>query len=254
MMTLYLGTIGTAPELASLASFKDAGIKPSILMSFYFLPSIRKSLLYKHVRTFKSMLDSGAYTAKSKKKKIDINALIKEIKEGKWHEAAALDVIGDPKASLENAEYMKKAGVDAFPTFHFGEPWEFLDEYARKFDKVGLGGLVPIKSPSDRHDWLTQCFARIWPKKTHGFGVMGKATLMQFPFHSVDSTSWETGALCFGGYQFMRGQNLGLNRPRARAALKGGETYLRPEISHYLRLEKEIQARWVDEFRKQGWA
>lgn len=255
MTTLYLGTIGTAPELASLASFKKERIKPTVLMSFYFLKTVQKTNAehYKIIRGFKCMLDSGAYTAKRKNKVINIDDLIKEIKTGKWDEAAALDVIDNPRKSLDNALYMKKKGVDAFPTFHFGEPWEFLLEYAKTFNKVGLGGLVPIKSSSERNAWLAECFSRIYPKKTHAFGVMGRDTLMRFPFHSVDSTSWEAGALCFGGYAFAAGQNLGLGRGKARAAMGGKETYLRPEVSHYLKLEQEVQARWKHEFKNQGW-
>lgn len=255
MTTLYLGTIGTSPELATLASFEREQTRPNVLMSFYFLKQIQKTNLeqYKTIRGFKTMLDSGAYSAKSKNKTIDIDALISEIKIGKWNECAALDVIGDHKASHKNALYMKAAGVDAFPTFHYGEPWDLLTEYAKTFDKVGLGGLVPVKSSKDRNDWLKECFSRIWPKKTHAFGVMGRDTLMQFPFHSVDSTSWEAGALMFGCYAFAKSQNLGLGRPKARAAVGGKETYLRPEALHYLKLEKEVQARWRAEFEKQGW-
>ncbi len=203
------------------------------------------------VRRYRTMLDSGAFTAKSKGKKIDIDALVKEIKEGGWHEAAALDVIGDPEASYKNAKYMKKAGVSAFPTFHYGEPWEFLQQYAKEFDKVGLGGLVPVKSAADRNAWLEQCMARIWPHKTHAFGVMGRDSLMRFPFHSVDSTSWEASALRFGGYSFAAGQNFGL--VNGKAVAKVGLTHLRPEALHYMKLEKEVKARWAGEFRKQGW-
>lgn len=255
MTTLYLGTIGTSPELATLASFAEEQTKPAVLMSFYFLKNIQKTNAgqYQTIKGFKTMLDSGAYTAKSKNKKIDIDALISEIKSGGWNECAALDVIGNPEESYKNASYMKSKGVSAFPTFHYGEPWEFLQEYAKNFDKVGLGGLVPVKSAVERNAWIAECMSRIWPKKTHAFGVMGRDSLMRFPFHSVDSTSWEAGALCFGGYAFANGQNLGLGRPKARAAVGGKETYLRPECQHYLKLEKEVKARWADEFKKQGW-
>ncbi len=255
MTTLYLGTIGTSPEMHSLASFAGDKHEPSVLMSFYFLNQVKKSgdELYKKVRGFKCMLDSGAYSAKSKNKTIDIDALIAEIKIGGWEEAAALDVIGDPEASYRNASYMRDKGANCFPTFHYGEPWKYLEKYAKDFDKVGLGGLVPVKSPQERDAFLSECFARIWPKKTHGFGIMGRDTLMKFPFHSVDSTSWEAASLRFGFFQFASGQRLGLNRPKAKAALGGTELYLRPEAAHYLRLEREVRARWAPEFAKQGW-
>jgi hypothetical protein len=253
--TLYLGTIGTSPELASLASYAGKKEKPAVLMSFHFLPQIRKTSeeLFRTVKSFGCMLDSGAYSARRMKKEIDIEALIVEVKSGGWKEAAALDSIGDPETSYRNAMHMAEKGADAFPTFHYGEPWEYLRKYAAMAGKVGLGGLVPVKSSSDRDAWLSECFSRIWPKKTHGFGVMGEDTLMKFPFHSVDSTSWEAGALCFGNYQFAAGQKLGMGRPKARAAVGGLETYLRPEVAWYMRLEKMVQARWAPEFRRQGW-
>ena len=110
---LYLGTIGTSPELASLASFADKPERPSVLMSFHFLPQIRKTNeeQYKTVRGFDCMLDSGAYSARKKKVGIDIEALIAEIRTGGWKEAAALDSIGDPEASYKNACRMAEAGV-----------------------------------------------------------------------------------------------------------------------------------------------
>ena len=253
---LYLGTIGTSPELASLASFADKPERPSVLMSFHFLPQIRKTNeeQYKTVRGFDCMLDSGAYSASKKKVGIDIEALIAEIRTGGWKEAAALDSIGDPEASYKNACRMAEAGVKAFPTFHYSEPWEYLIKYAAMSDKVGLGGLVSVKSKDDRNAWLEECFARVWPKKFHGFGVMGEDSLMRFPFHSVDSTSWEAGALCFGNYQFAAGQKLGMGGPKARAAVGGAETYLKPEIIWYMRLERMVRARWAPEFKRQGWA
>lgn len=242
--------------MASLASYFGKEERPSVLMSFYYLPSIRRTgeEQFRKVKSFRCMLDSGAYTARTRKKTIDVDALTEEIRSGGWAEAAALDSIGDPEASYRNAELMAQKGVAAFPTFHFGEPWEYLRKYAAKWDKVGLGGLVPVKSASERNAWLEECFSRVWPKKTHGFGVMKEETLMKFPFHSADSSSWEVGALCFGNHQFADGQNLGLREPEMRDALKGGKTYLRPEIAWYMRLEKKVKARWAQEFRKQGWS
>ena len=164
---LYLGTIGTSPELASLASFANKPERPSVLMSFHFLPQIRKTNeeQYKTVRGFDCMLDSGAYSARKKKVGIDIEALIAEIRTGGWKEAAALDSIGDPEASYKNACRMAEAGVKAFPTFHYSEPWEYLTKYAAMSDKIGLGGLALVKSKTDINDWTEECFARIWPKR-----------------------------------------------------------------------------------------
>lgn len=257
MTKLYLGTIGTPPELASLATFWEQEDQPSVLVSFYFLSKIAKVSpgRFKKIKALNTMLDSGAYTASTKNKKIDIDALINEIKIGGWNECAALDVIGDPVQSAKNAEYMNKAGVNAFPTFHFGEPWEFLIEYAKHYDKIGLGGLVPIKGSVEQDEWLGQVFNRIWPKKTHVFGVMERDCLMRYPFHSCDSTSWQANVLRFGKYSFLSGkrlQKLG-GRPQSKKAMGGLETYLIPEIKSFLLFEKHIQSRWRQDFIKQGW-
>lgn len=251
MTTLYLGLLGTNEDMGSVAAFEGKKETPSTLISFYFLKKIKESKYYPAIRKSRTMLDSGAYSASTQKKTIDINALITEIKEGKWDEAAALDVIGNPRQSLENAIKMKKAGADCFPTFHYGEPWEFLTEYAKNFDKVGLGALVPVKSKDDRHAWIAECMARIWPKKTHAFGVMSKDTLMRFPFHSVDCTSWAMHVIRFGYYDAFNEQNMGLSG-KQREKL-GGHTLLRPQIDHYMKMEKEVKLRWAQEFKKQGW-
>lgn len=254
MTALYLSTRGTAPEIASLASFVGAKRQPKVLLSFFYLKKMdKKDGGRARLDPLRRMLDSGAYSAFTLKKKIDIEALIAEINSGGWAEAAALDAIGDPETSARNAEYMKSKCPGVIPTFHFGEPWEFLAEYVRGYPKVGLGGLVPVRNKADRLAWLEECFARAYPKKFHIFGVMDRDTLMRFPFHSADSTSWEASALRFGNYAFADGQRLPFGRPGPRAAV-GGETYLVPEVVKYMRLEDEVGARWREEFGRQGWS
>lgn len=255
MTTLYLGLGGhggTAQQASLLAVTKP--VRPSILVSFHYLPAFERASKnwledFKHNQL---MLDSGAYTAMTLGKAIDIDKLTAEVKTGRWKEAAALDVVGDPEASLRNARYMKAAGADAFPTFHFGEPWSYLETYCREFGKVGLGGIVPIKSVPDRMAWLDEVFARAWPKKFHLFGWLAREPLMRWPFHSADSCGWEMGPACFGTYSFASGQNLGLNRKKAMTQV--GATYMKPEVEMAMRLQAEVRLRWREEFRRQGWS
>lgn len=239
--------------MASLAAVTRP-VRPAVLVSFHYLSAFKRAQKdwLEPLKENQKMLDSGAYTAMTLGKKIDINALVAEVKTGQWTECAALDVVGDPKRSLENALYMQKQGADAFPTFHFGEPWEYLDEYRRQFGKVGLGGIVPIKSTTDRMAWLDEVFARAWPTKFHLFGWLAREPLMKYPFHSADSCGWEMGPACFGTFSFASGQNLGINRKKAME--KVGATYMKPEVSVLLRLQSEVRIRWDSEFRRQGWA
>lgn len=248
MTTIYLATIPGSQSTVPLLSYRDQKEKPAILISFAYLPGLRSIL--DQLKGYRLMLDSGAFTAHTKGKQVDLVALTQEAKTGRWKEVAALDVIGNPEASLKNALLMKEQGVNVMPTFHYGEPWEFLATMAAKFDKVALGGLVPVKSPIDKRAWIEECFARAYPKKFHCFGWIHEETLLQYPFHSADSSGWY-GAVRFGHWGFAGGQKLGLNRPKAKAVC--GDMYLKPEIELVLRLQKKVQARWRQEFSKQGW-
>lgn len=250
MTMLYLGTTGDKEQVSALVAAAEIDSRPGGLVSFWYLPIIKMNKALEDWCRGKRFLDSGAFTAQTKKKPIDIDALIEEVNSGRWAEAAALDVIGDPEKSARNAEYMATKCPGIIPVFHFGEPWEFLQEYARKYEKVGLGGIVPVKSVRDREAWLDECFSRIWPKKTHLFGCISRKVLMKYPVHSADSTGWCSSQM-YGTFNMMGGAKLGLNRPKMRAAV--GKNYLLPEIAIFRRLQIELEARWRGEFKKQGW-
>lgn len=178
-------------------------------------------------------MDSGAFTAKSSGKHVDLDAYIETCKEllasdPTLVEVFALDVIGDWQASLRNCEKMWAEGIEAIPCFHVGSPEEALIECAR-YPKLALGGAVLY---SDKQRWAEQCFARVWPKRIHGFGWGSPSLINLLPWHSVDASNWETMAVCFGRWQFLKGVST------------RGTVDLQPEIDHYLRIERAAQRRW----------
>lgn len=179
------------------------------------------------------MLDSGAYTAWTKGKTIDLEQytqFAKELleKDPTLVEVMALDVIGDWQASLRNCEYMHRHGVAAIPTFHVGSPQEALDECAR-YEKFALGGAVGYP---DKQRWAEQCFSRVWPHKIHGLGWGGENLLKGIPWHSADSSNWGLCSTAFGNWKSMPGGSV------------RGRVDLTPEVEWYLRLEKRVRARW----------
>jgi hypothetical protein len=105
---------------------------------------------------------------------------------------ANLDVIKDPEATLRNQKALEVLGVQPVPVFHAGSPWEYLERYVEEYPYVALGGTV--RSPADFRPWLVRCF-RIGEGKTvfHGFGTTRWPLLRDFPFYSVDSSSWMQG-------------------------------------------------------------
>ena len=141
---------------------------------------------------------------------------------------SALDVIGDWKASIANAEKMWAAGVPAIPTYHVGSPWDALHYLGKNFPKIALGGAVGYRK---KDAWAQQCFARVWPKKVHGLGFGSARSILMLPWHSTDATNWEVGPCKFGSWRAYGG----------RMSVRGQSVNLRPEVEYYLELERKAK-------------
>jgi len=144
-------------------------------------------------------LDSGAYSAFTKKVEIKIDEYIEFIKKNseyvRWY--SNLDVIGDPDESIKNQKYMESKGLKPLPCYHYGEPPEYLLNYLSKgYDYICIGGMVPVPTVS-----LITWLDLLWntylvdkngmPKvKVHGFGMTSLEIIFRYPWYSVDSTSW----------------------------------------------------------------
>lgn len=91
-------------------------------------------------------LDSGAFSAFTKGKVINIDEYIGFIKKNEKviTTYAGLDVIGDSEATRKNVEYMESKGLHPLPTFHHGSDYEELERMVKKYNYIALGGLVPI--------------------------------------------------------------------------------------------------------------
>lgn len=219
---------------------------PAFLVSYAYLSSFEAT---REKFTFRDWaLDSGAFTAYSSGKPVDLaaytdTALRYREADPTLADVFALDVIGDWEASARNAEEMTRQGLTVVPCFHYGEPWEALVEMADRYDKIALGG-VARKTKKLRRDWFAECFGRVWPKLIHGFGVAQPDLVIAFPFHSVDASSWEFGPVAFGNWRSFRG---GKSR---RMSVPGSGQNLRSEVEYYLRLEREARSRWRSEMQR----
>src|SRR5262245_15573164 len=119
----------------------------SLLVSYYYLDRFLRGKVRFNYNFRDWVMDSGAFSAHNSGKVISlekyIEVCLKLLAEDKQlTEVFSLDVIYNPEASVENTEKMWQAGVPAIPTFHFGEPWEFLQEMAKQYPKIALGGAV----------------------------------------------------------------------------------------------------------------
>lgn len=181
----------------------------------------------------KLFVDSGAFSAWTKGKEIDVEEYIDFINQNKEYltVCASVDTIpGAPRSSVlpseeeiaESAEstwqnflYMRSRMDDVnklLYTFHAGEPWEFLERALTYNDDRGpinyiaFGGLVGksgeiIKSFCDKAFNLIRKHGRD-NLQIHAFGMTRLNILQEYPFTSCDSTSWlqhaNYGAIAFG--------------------------------------------------------
>lgn len=211
---------------------------PALLVSFFYLEPFER---IRNQWAFRDWaLDSGAFSAKNSGVEIDLTAYIEKAKhllatDPLLVEVFGLDVIGDWRASKANTDRMWAAGIEAIPTFHIGEPWDVLKGLAADYPKIALGG-VAMKRGNEKNSWLQECFARVWPKKIHGFGCTGEKIIMALPFHSVDATNWELGPCGFGNWKSF-----------GRMSVRGSTQNLRAEVEYYLKLERQARSRWKKE-------
>lgn len=230
---------------------RELNLNPSVLVSYFYL----KKPIYESIKKIKNeyVLDSGAFSAWNSKKEIDIIQYAEECcelmkNENKPVEIYSLDVIGDSKKTQKNTEYLWSKGIQAIPTFHVGEPEDYLIGIARDYPKIAFGGAVGFHG---KYDWAKQCMLRIWPKKVHGFGF-GCDKLFGIPFHSADASNWVFQTSRYNYFKSYGKQVLNLKKANEsrffdKSLPKQFNINLIPEIEYYLKLEKNLKQHFKKE-------
>lgn len=170
----------------------------------------------------KIILDSGAFSAWNKGKKIDIDDYISFcIKNQEIIDyIVSLDVIpGAPFVKLteqdrrnsaiegwRNYKKMLNAGIPAdklIHVFHQGEDFRWLEKMANEIPYIGISP-TNDKTTFQKLVWLNECRKYITDKegnakvKIHGFAVTSLKLVFDFPWYSVDSSSWSLRGMGFG--------------------------------------------------------
>lgn len=213
-------------------------LQPALLCSYVYLNLL---VGHQHEYSYRDWsLDSGAFSAHQLGIKIELAQYIAKCHElfatdPKLTECFSLDVIGDWRGSERNTEQMWKAGVQAIPVYHHGEPEALLKHMASAYPKIAIGGAVGLVA-SVKQKWAEQCFARVWPKKIHGLGFGSELAAMGLPFHSMDATNWQAGPTRFGSWKTF-----------GSMSVRGGSQNVRCEVDWYLALERKARSRWRKE-------
>lgn len=250
MTAIFLATTMSGNATKTLLKWDNDRYPLNILISFAYLQNWRRFTSKHYIKTNALKLDSGAYTAWSAGKSIDIHALIAETKKPEWTESVALDVIGDAQKSVDNAFYMKAHGSKAYPVFHYGDPFEHLAIYKENFPKVGLSCRFGEKE-ADSYRWLDKCFAKAWPYKFHSFGWTKEQALYRYPFHSADSSTWAVGPAGFGSWKLLTKKESLIGAGTRRIPVRGSATFdLRAQLHYFYELQQKLACRWQKELKQ----
>ena len=179
-----------------------------ILLSYFYEKDISliKTLQQKDVEIF---IDSGAFSAYSSKKLIDIDEYCKFLLECGVQTYAGLDVIGNAEATMKNQKYAEETyGLKPIPTFHIGSVVKDLDALIG-YDYIAFGGLVMAEGIEEH---LNEAWRYVLDRnsqiKVHGFGLTNLKFIEKYPWYSVDSSSFKgckrfgRQALLWGGMNF----------------------------------------------------
>jgi hypothetical protein len=191
---------------------------PYILSSFAY----NKALPLLDYKPDEVTLDSGAFTAWSVGKQVDIAAYkdwafellpsypnlrcvnLDVIPAEKGRNSTKAERIDGMKRSVENADYLRAAGLRVMEVFHQDEPLEFLDLLLSRLPEGEVLCISPRNDVSlkAKAEWQQGLLKHIVANygvanfpKTHGLAVTSKKLCLEFPYFSVDSSSYASPAM-----------------------------------------------------------
>ena len=234
-----------------------------------------RSLIHKFIEfkkqgyKFKLFVDSGAYSAHTKGKVINVDEYIEFLNTyteyfdlfaqvdtipGKYRQPKTLQELSEaPEHSWENYLYMRERIIDKdklIPIFHQGDDFkhlrrmlEWTDENGNHIPYIGISAAADV--PSRYWDeWLRLCFTTIRESsnpnvKTHAFGITSRRLLNTFPFTSGDGTTWIQKAIV-GNIFFGKIENLQVSNRQLHDKM------------HYYNLPEHLRQEFLDKVEERG--
>lgn len=140
------------------------------------------------------IMDSGAYSAFTKGKNVNLLDYMGYINANRWHieRYISLDVIGEEHLTYLIYLLMKGYGMNPIPVVHYSQgSHEMLKRYVLNGEKqIALGGTVPIRDKVKVADWCEE-MKRAHPNTSmHLLGSCSEKILQSGAVASCDSTTW----------------------------------------------------------------
>lgn len=187
---VYFVTTGLQEEMQVIRKVRP----PRLLCSFWYfknkpLEAFCESLGYRP----EIMLDSGAYSAFTKGKNVNVLDYMAYIKENAAYISryVALDVIGDSFTSRLLYDLMRAKGFDPVPVVHYGEGAADLLQYVETGARfIALGDTVRIRDKKVVAAWCTEIHRQHPGIELHLLGSSSQKILQSGALSSCDSCAW----------------------------------------------------------------
>ena len=190
-VNVYFVTTGLREEVQVIKKVRP----PRLLCSYWYF---KNKLLAKFCEELgyqpEILLDSGAYSAFTKGKHVNILDYIEYIRANRAYitNYISLDVIGDPTMSFLLFRFMWDAGLCPIPVIHYNEDLRLMDYYREGWPPlpVALGGTVPVRDKRVVAAWCAEVKRRYPDTELHLLGSNSKAILHSGVLTSCDASTW----------------------------------------------------------------
>lgn len=189
-MKVYFVTVGLREEIEVIRKVRP----PRLLCSYWYfknkpMAEFCEDLGYRP----EILLDSGAYSAFTKGKNVNVLDYIQYIKDNQDHitRYISLDVIGNQKATLLLWWLMQDMDLQPVPVVHYGDAMCTLDYYLEKGARlVALGGTVPLHDKRVVAAWCVGVKQRCPDADLHLLGSSSQKIIDCGAVSSCDSSAW----------------------------------------------------------------
>lgn len=218
-MKVYFATTGLWEEVQVIRKIRP----PRLLCSYWYfrnkpLHEFCDSLGYQP----EIMLDSGAYSAHTKHKRVNLLEYIDYIRANRAQIShyITLDVISEPRTTLLIWDLMKSLGLDPVPVVHYGDALDVIEHYANAgADLIALGNTVPIRDKRRVAEWCAEV-KQLHPETDfHLLGSSSDAVLQSGALASSDASTWYMQAV-MGRPSTIPGKNREAKMTRAEVNMR----------------------------------
>ncbi len=154
---------------------------------------LQYAMLY--AKYFDVLIDSGAFSAYSLGKPIDLNTYIMYCREyySKCWQYIMLDEVKNVKQSMKNLDSMLSAGLKPMPVLVDGMEYSLMKDFVKINEYICVAGGVGT-SDKRAHYRYQQAFKYSEGKaKIHALGFLRFPDIFQLPIYSGDSSSYTAG-------------------------------------------------------------